>query len=290
MKRSAVIDNLFAIFTVAIWGVTFVSTKVLIRYGLNPDTIFILRFALAYACTLSLCHNRLFANSLKDEICLIFAGITGGSLYFITENSALGLTSASNVSLIISCTPIFTMVLCKFIFKDKISKLAWWGTVMAFTGVGLVVQNGFDYLNVNPLGDLLTVVAAFSWAVYCLILKYLNPLYSNLYINRKVFFYGMVTAMLWSCVDNSFEWNEFMWRDPYVIGNLFFLGFGASFLCYIMWNRAVKSMGVERTSNYIYLVPPVTIIASSLFLEEAVTLTMIVGASLIIGGVFLSTK
>ncbi len=290
MNRHAIANHILALFTVAIWGVTFVSTKILIQHGLSPEIIFILRFALAYVCTLVLCHDRLFANSIKDEFYLIFAGITGGSLYFITENSVLSLTSASNVSLIICCSPIFTMILCKFIYKDKISKIAWLGSVIAFFGVGVVVQNGTNNFNINPLGDLLTVAAAFSWSVYCLILKYLNPHYSNLYINRKVFFYGLVTAILWSCIDNSFLCSRFLRGDSEIIGNLIFLGFGASFLCYIMWNRAVKYIGVERTSGYIYLVPLVTIIASTIFLEESVTLTMVAGALLIIGGVFLSTK
>lgn len=75
-----------------------------------------------------------------------------------------------------------------------------------------------------------------------------------------------------------------------IIANLLFLSIGASFLCYLMWNAAVKYLGAERTSNYVYLVPLVTIITSMFFLKETFTLSMGVGTILIIGGVILSTK
>lgn len=75
-----------------------------------------------------------------------------------------------------------------------------------------------------------------------------------------------------------------------VVGNLLFLGIGASFMCYLWWNGAVKTLGVEKTANYIYLVPPITIAASAIIIEEPISLSMIIGTVLIVGGVFLSTK
>ena len=45
--------HLLAIATIAIWGVTFVNTKVLLHAGLDPLEIFVLRFAIAYLCLLT---------------------------------------------------------------------------------------------------------------------------------------------------------------------------------------------------------------------------------------------
>lgn len=290
MKTTKFLIHIIALLTVIVWGITFVSTKVLIQNGLTPISIFIIRFGLAYLCAIAFAHNKLFANKLKDEIYFIFAGITGGSLYFIAENSALGLTFASNVSLIICCAPIFTMFLGKAIFNDKISKMAWLGTCIAFLGVGIVVFNGTLYFKLKPLGDILTLVAAISWALYCLLLKKLNQSYSNMFINRKVFFYGLLTASIWVIITGSFSLNFNILKEPIILSNLLFLGVGASFLCYLMWNRAVKIIGVERTANYIYLVPLITIFTSFLFIQEPITLIMLFGAIFIISGVFLSTK
>lgn len=156
--------------------------------------------------------------------------------------------------------------------------------------MGLVVFNGAFNYHLNPLGDCLTLVAALSWAVYCMLLKRLNATYSNMFINRKVFFYGLLTAMLWAIPSNSLSFESVGWQSMAVIGNLLFLGVGASFLCYLMWNGAVKILGVEKTANYIYLVPPITIAASAILISEPISLSMIIGTVLIIGGVFLSTK
>lgn len=275
-----------ALITVMVWGVTFVSTKVLISNGLDPAQIFIIRFAVAYLCTLIISHDRFMASGIKDELLMIMAGITGGSLYFISENTALSLTFAANVSLIICCAPILTMILGKILFNDLIKPLAWIGTFIAFVGVGIVVFNGSDEYGINPRGDVLTFVAALSWAIYCLLLKTLSKRYSNLFITRKVFGYGVMTAMIYYIVTTEIHGFTI---TGVIIGNLFFLSVGASFVCYLMWNASVKNLGAEKTSGYIYIVPLVTILASTLILGEPVTITTLLGTILILGGVFMTT-
>ncbi len=275
-----------ALITVMVWGVTFVSTKVLITDGLDPAQIFIIRFAVAYLCTLLISHDIFLASNIKDEVLMLVTGITGGSLYFISENTALSLTFAANVSLIICCAPILTIILGKILFNDLIKPLAWIGTIIAFTGVGIVVFGSSENYGINPWGDILTFVAALSWAIYCLLLKTLSRRYSNLFITRKVFGYGVITATLYYILTN--EIHGFSITGS-IIGNLLFLSIGASFVCYLMWNTSVKYLGAEKTSCYIYIVPLVTILASALILGEPVTITTLLGTILIIGGVFMTT-
>ena len=98
--------HLLALCIVCVWGTTFVSTKTLISNGLTPTEIFIYRFALAYICVLFMAPRRLFADTFADEMRMIAAGLTGGSVYFITENTALGMMQATNVAILISVTPL----------------------------------------------------------------------------------------------------------------------------------------------------------------------------------------
>ena len=58
--------HLAALFTVSVWGATFVSTKALIAAGLTPAEIFLMRFALGYLCILPLAPRRLRAENLND--------------------------------------------------------------------------------------------------------------------------------------------------------------------------------------------------------------------------------
>lgn len=72
--KSRFVYHLMAIITVAIWGTTFVSTKILIQHGLSPSDIFFYRFTLAYLCMWCISYKKLFANRVKDELLLLLAG------------------------------------------------------------------------------------------------------------------------------------------------------------------------------------------------------------------------
>ena len=111
--------------------------------------------------------RRLLANSWKEEGLLALAGFFGGSLYFYTENTALGMTQASNVAFLLCTAPLLTAFLSAACYKEVrlgIRLLA--GSLLALCGVGLIVFGGKEGLKVSPWGDLLTLSAAFSWACY----------------------------------------------------------------------------------------------------------------------------
>ena len=82
--KSRFVYHLMAIITVAIWGTTFVSTKILIQHGLSPSDIFFYRFTLAYLCMWCISYKKLFANRVKDELLLLLAGLCGGTIYYIS--------------------------------------------------------------------------------------------------------------------------------------------------------------------------------------------------------------
>lgn len=281
--------HLIAVLTVCIWGSTFIATKTLINQGLTPVEIFTYRFSLAYLCLLAFCHQKLMANTWRDEGLFLLAGLTGGSLYFISENSALEITMASNVSLIVCTTPVLTVLLSSFFFKEKLRKGFIAGSLVALSGVTLVVFNGSVFLKLNPLGDCLTLLAALSWAFYSLILRQMGNKYSTLFITRKVFFYGLITMILYlPFAPSSFHLERLCY--PLVYGNLLFLGIVASMLCYLSWNACVRIIGASRASNYLYINPLVAVWTSHLFLSEPITPTALLGAGLIIGGVYIVEK
>ncbi len=285
-----VIYNLVALLTVAVWGVTFISTKVLISHGLTPTWIFITRFAIAYLCVLTISHAKFRSDSLTDELYMVAMGLTGGSLYFIAENTALEFTFASNVSLIICATPVLTMILASILYGYRIRVRAAIGSLLALGGVAIVILNGSLNFGLSPAGDLLTLLAALFWAIYCMLLKKMNTRYSDLFITRKVFFYGCVSALIYGLLFEPVPEALSVNAGAPVILNLLFLAVVASFLCYIMWNKAVRVLGPEKTSNYIYFTPIVTILASSAILGEPVTVWLLLGGSIIILGVYLAAR
>ena len=104
-KTNTLLYHVVVAAIVAVWGSTLVSTKKLIQVGMRPDEIFYVRFLLAYVGLLFFARKKLWADNWKDELLMVALGITGGSLYFITENLAVGLTYVNNVSFIVSTSP-----------------------------------------------------------------------------------------------------------------------------------------------------------------------------------------
>lgn len=282
--------HLIAILTVAIWGLTFISTKILINSGLTPEEIFFYRFLIAYVGIWMISPKRLLVNRWRDELWMMGGGIFGGSLYFLTENTALGITQASNVSFIICTAPLLTTVLSLLFYSsEKASKRFIFGSILALMGVGLIVFNGSFVLKLSPIGDLLTLLAALSWAFYSLIIKKMAGRYPTVFITRKIFFYGVLTilpAFLLHPLHPDFS----LLFQPKILFNLLFLAVVASLICFVLWNVVLKQLGPVRSSNYIYLNPLTTLIASSLILHEKITLVALAGAACIICGVYWAEK
>ena len=277
------IYHIIAILVVGIWGLTFISTKVLIGYGLSPQEIFLLRFLMAYLGIWFISPRKLFADNWKDELWLLSGGVTGGSFYFLTENTALEITLATNVAFIVCTAPLLTTILSLLIYKrEKATAALIGGSLLALVGVALVVYNGHFVLKISPLGDFLTLLAAFSWAFYSLIMKKMSGRYRTAFITRKIFFYGVLPVFLvrpW-----QFSLSGFL--QPAVWMNLLFLGVLASLICFVVWNMILKKLGTVRASNYIYLNPLFTSIGSAVLLDERFTVISLMGAMLILGGVY----
>ena len=283
--------HLVALFVVLIWGTTFVSSKVLLNSGLLPADIFFVRFVIAYCCMLCISHKRLFANSLADELTLMGLGMMGGSIYFLVENMALLHSTSSNVSILVSTTPLVTAMLLAIFYKsERMSGRQIFGSVIAFIGVVLVVLNGRFILHLNPLGDALALGASFTWGFYSLFMRRIMGKYKTDFITRKVFFYGLVTIMPYFFFVHPLDIDLLASGSMTVWGNLLFLGFVASTGGYLLWNWVMRNLGAMKSTNYIYLQPLISMLAGYVILRERITFMAIAGAAILITGTILAVR
>lgn len=284
-KRQGITLYLLASFMIIMWGSSLISTKYLLMAGLNPTEIYIIRFIIAYLCLLAMTWRTFKVQSWRDELTFFLCGLFGGSVYFIGENIALTLTNTNNVGLLVSTAPLLTALFARIFFPDeKISRGVIIGSLIAFAGVCFVMFNSTQLVEINPLGDMLALLAAAAWAAYSLLLRRVNGRFDLLTLTRKVFFYGVITAIPFSfSFDSQITTDTF--RDPWVWFNLLLLSIVMSMCCYLIWNKMVDEWGAIVSSNWIYLQPIVTLIACAIFLNESISLLGGIGIALVFVGV-----
>lgn len=288
-KNKTVIGHLCAIFCVLVWGTTFVSTKVLLE-DFAALEIMVFRIALAVVVLFLAYPKVMKPDSLKQEICYALAGLAGVTLYFLLENEALTYSYASNVSLIVATAPFFTALAARMVFKE--AKLKWSffvGFAVAMTGIFLISFNGTTALKLNPLGDLFALVAAISWAVYCVILQKYPGKGNTVQVTRRIFIYGLI-FMVPAGMIMGFEWDFTRFVKPENSLNILFLGVVASAVCFVVWNYGMKLIGPVKTSVYIYANPVTTIVFSILILHEELTWAAAIGTVLTLSGLVISQK
>ena len=202
---------------------------------------------------------------------------------------ALTFTLATNVGVIISIAPFFTALFAWLFLRER--RPGWrflLGFLLAMGGIALLSFGNQAGLRLDPAGDLLAMAAAVVWAAYSILTKKLSGFgYGTVQTTRRTFFYGlvfMVPALLLTGFQVDF--GDILIRG--VAPNLLFLGLGASALCFVTWNSAVKRLGSVSTSVYIYIVPVVTAVFSALILHEEITAAAVCGIVLTLAGLLLS--
>lgn len=277
-----------ALLTIVIWGTTFISTKVLLT-AFTPVEILFFRFVMGLLALLIAYPHRLRGTTVRQECTFAAAGLCGICLYYLLENIALTYTLAANVGVIISVAPFFTALLSRWLLhgEEPLGVNFFVGFAVAMAGIFLISFNGAS-LRLDPIGDVLALLAAFVWACYAVLTRKISAFgYPTIPATRRVFCYGLAW-MLPALLVFDFRLEPARFAQPVYLLNFLYLGLGASALCFVTWNFAVRVLGALKTSVYIYIVPVITVITSVLILHEPVTPLAGLGVALTLAGLTIS--
>jgi len=275
------------------WGGTFIAGRSLADTVPPADAAF-MRFVLA-AATLAVL-TRLIDGRLrlppKDQLGgLLLLGFTGVFCYNICFFSGLNYIEAGRASLIIALNPMAITVGAVFLFGERLSLLQCAGLVISLFGAFLVISNG------NPAvlfsggfgrGEIAIIGCVFSWAAYSLIgrfvLKSMSPL-------SAVFYSALFGALMLfpaTLVDDAplgiYSYSTTDWISLLFLG---ILGTAAGFSLYY---QAIRKIGSARSSVFINLVPLFSLLLAWLFLGETVNISVLVGGTILMLGVYLTNK
>lgn len=285
--ENRMLPHIAALFTMFVWGLTFVSTKVLLEY-LNPIEILFARTVLGFLALCLLRPRILRTKARSHELLFAAAGLTGALGYYLAENTALQFADASFVSVAVSTAPLFTALLGFAFLKEESFGLRFVaGFIIAISGIALIsFQEGPAHA--SPIGVVLCLAGALTWAVYSIIIKRLSSYgYDTIAVTKRVFAWGLAYMVIMLVVTGD-AFPLAVLAEPTVLGNLAFLGILASAGCFVTWGYSVKHLGATAASAYIYLQAPITVIWAVILLGEPLTAAIVVGLALVIVGLALS--
>ncbi len=289
--------HLVALFTIFVWGVTFVSTKVLLM-SLSPLWILMLRFAIGFIVLCVLRPHILRLGDRRHELLFVAAGATGIAAYYLLENVALVFTTATAVGVIVAASPLFTTIISALLGdRSSLNVRFFAGFILAMGGLVVVgisadADGMIASLGEAPLfGDFLALLAALVWAVYSVLVQKIASLgYETISSTKRTFLWGLVFIVPISILFDGnlvsplvlLQWDNML--------NLLFLGVVALAACFVTWGVSVKHLGPTISTTYIYLVPAITATASILLLGEPLNALIVLGVLMTIVGLLLSQR
>lgn len=287
-KNSQVLGHILAFFTVFVWGITLISTKILLK-NFKPIEILFFRFLIAFFVLYAISPKNSYKITNKQMFIISLDGLCGITLYYLFENISLTYTLASNFSIISSFAPFFTAIFAFFLMKneEKINKNFFIGCFIAIIGIILVFYNTTK-LNLSPKGDILAAVAIIFFAIYSILVRIIARFKIPItIITKNIFLSGIVFLIPFLFLFNfKFGFSRFI--SPINLLNILFLGIIASGFCFFTYNKAIQILGAVKTSIYIDLIPIITVIFSSIILKEPITKILILGIFLTLLGLFIS--
>ena len=279
--------HLICVFTSLIWGSSFIATRFLLDTFSNAQ-VMLLRFIPAYLVALAI--DRHFPKpTLRGEALFALLAFTGVMLYHLLENTALQLTSTANASILVSLSPLFTMLLTFLLLREGcFTRTTVLGCVIAIVGVVLVVFNGTIVMQMNPLGDLCALGAALCWGSYSVLVRVLQKEYTSTLIGRKSLFWSIVFVLPVLLLEHKPFPLSSLWTADNLTA-LFFCGILASGVCNVVANIAIGSIGPVAATNYNYSLPFISMVTARLILKEPISAMGAFGAVLTVLGVLISS-
>ncbi|WP_406661715.1 DMT family transporter [Methanolobus sp. ZRKC3] len=158
-----------------------------------------------------------------------------------------------------------------------------------FAGVGILILNGKFNLDLNPFGDFLMFESVFSWIFYTLIIERMGSR-NLLIVSRDFTLAGTVFLLPFALYEvQDLNISLFSQNDLLAVGAaLIYLGVFCSALGFLYWNKAIHLAGSSTTTNALYLIPLITIIGDSLIIGNVPNIYVMIGAVLVLAGVYLS--
>ena len=222
--------------------------------------------------------------SPRDMVAFLLCGLFGIALYNGLLNSGQKSVSAGAAAFLINTGPVITALLATIFLRERFGRIAWIGSILSFAGVGIIAAGQPGGFRLGA-GASLVLCAAACQAGYFILQRPLVPRYGALRCTAYTIIAGALLLFPWlptaavhlatsDAANPSFQAVVALAILPSVIG-------------YAAWTYALGSFGAARAANFLYLVPPVSLVIAFFLTNETPAVATLVGGSIAILGVAL---
>ena len=272
----------YASITIIFWSLAYVLTRMTLHYFSAFSLGFLRYFFASCALIIIAIITKMKWPQKTDLKWFILSGAVGFFIYMIVFNLGCETVSASTSSVVLATVPVFTALLARIIYREKLSVIKWIAIAVEFFGVILLTLMNHTFSINNGL--ILLLIAAISLSVYNLLQRKLTKTYSGLQASAFSIFFG--TIMLAIFLPGSIK--DVQNAPPIQLIYIIILGVFSSAIAFVAWAEALKkAKKASSVSNYMFVTPFLTTLLGFLISKEKPDLPTIVGGGIILAGVFI---
>ncbi|WP_432354194.1 DMT family transporter [Sporosarcina sp. A2] len=279
---------LIGLFCVIAWGSNFVFGSILVKQ-FNPEIIAVMRliFILMFLYTVTRRQVRGVRLSKRDWLLLAVGGLIGVSFNQWSFYASLQYTDPVTASLILALSPIVTVSLSVFYFKEKRRLAFWGGAVIGLCGVWLVITKGTFFVPSIGRGELLIAGTMVSFSVLLLLVQHMSKTMNVGVITWYTNLFGLIGLLpfvSWKAVPSAMNVDWTYWL-LLVVTAIVMHG-----LCTYLWNGVIHEAGASNISLLLNLEPFIAMIFSCIILQHIISVPQLLGGFIIITGIIVSLR
>jgi len=277
------------IFSMFLWGASWVSIKVLVSIS-PPMTIGFFRYGVAALLFVLLLKTR--GRSLRTllnpttRVGFLVAGFVGIFAFMALSIIGTGLTTASQASIIAGLSPVTVSIFAYMLNREHLARTwQYLGFLLSFLGITFVigVQTLLEFNLAYLVGNIFLIFSMLAWGLYSSVGERLMKTVGPDEATAGCIFVGLIFFGI-AALPEVLSWQSVLLSNDFWM-NIVFLGGLSTFLGFMFYFESIKGIGATRTGGFISLVPLFGTTTAILILQEPIYWTFIIGLVLVIIGI-----
>jgi drug/metabolite transporter (DMT)-like permease len=228
-------------------------------------------------------------NLRRDWPVFLLLALFNVVLFIALQTYAIVYLPSGSAAVLVYLQPILVGLLAWVILGEGLSAAKLVGLLLGFSGIVAVSFGSFSGAAeaLSPIGVILGAASALAWALGTVYFKRYEARVSTLWAVAVPFLVGGVTLTALGLVVEP--WAEVSWTGTFVASLLYSSLIGIS-AAWVIWFALVRAGEASRVAAYIFAVPLTAVLIGALFLDEPLSYSLLIGAALVVSGIYLVNR